>query len=222
MTKLLKAVSDRVVGSYSNRSVSAAARGRRWQELLARFPGIAEMRVLDLGGDLRSWQLGGLRPRELLIINRDEQLVHEDWAQSVVADACDLPPEIRQRSFDLVYSNSVMEHVGGHHRRRQFAEAVRTLAPSYWVQTPYRYFPVEPHWLFPGFQWLPVSARARVMRWWPLGNYPTGIPYDEAVDHVLNIELLSRAAMRAYYPDAEIWSERVLGLTKSLVAIRAA
>ncbi len=41
-----------------------------------------------------------------------------------------------------------------------------------WVQTPYRYFPIEPHWIFPGFQFLPLSARTEISRRWPLGNPP--------------------------------------------------
>lgn len=63
--------------------------------------------------------------------------------------------------FDLVYSNSVIEHVGGHARSCDFAGMVKTLARRHWgVQTPYRYFSIEPHWLFPGLQFLPQSARA--------------------------------------------------------------
>ena len=40
--------------------------------------------------------------------------------------------------FDLVFSNSVLEHLGGHGRRRQFADVVHESAPEWWVQTPYR------------------------------------------------------------------------------------
>ena len=41
---------------------------------------------------------------------------------------------------------------------------MRELAQLHWVQTPYRYFPVEPHFLFPGFQFLPLTVRAVLMR----------------------------------------------------------
>jgi hypothetical protein len=34
------------------------------------------------------------------------------------------------------------------------------------------------------------------------------------------IRLLSAREMRRLFPDAELWRERVLGVTKSLVAIR--
>ena len=79
---------------------------------------------------------------------------------------------------------------------------------------------MEPHWLFPGFQWLPVAARAQAMRRWPIGHYPAGLPRSEAVEHVLNIELVSVTELESYFPEAEIWRERFLGLTKSIVAVR--
>jgi hypothetical protein len=92
----------------------------------------------------------------------------------VVADACNpvLPAPLSAERFDLVYSNSVLEHVGDHYRRQQFTETVHRHGTHHWVQTPYRYFPVEPHWLFPGLQWLPVRARIAVSQHWPLGHVP--------------------------------------------------
>ena len=89
--------------------------------------------------------------------------------KAVVGDACSLPAELRGERFDLVYSNSVLEHVGGHDRRLAFAASVHELGDAHWIQTPYRYFPVEPHWLCPGLQLLPVRARAEVTLRWPLG-----------------------------------------------------
>jgi len=48
-------------------------------------------------------------------------------------------------SFDAVYSNSTIEHVGDESRQALFAAAVRRLAPAYWVQTPSSHFPIEIH-----------------------------------------------------------------------------
>jgi hypothetical protein len=73
--------------------------------------------------------------------------------------------------FDLIYSNSVIEHVGGHWRRERYAETVHHFADHHWIQTPYRYFPVEPHWLFPFFQHLPISVKATITARWPMGSY---------------------------------------------------
>jgi hypothetical protein len=118
-----------------------------------------------------------------------------------------------------VFSNSLIEHLGGHEPRARFAEAVRSLAPRYAVQTPYRYFPVEPHWLFPGMQFLPLSTRTWLARSWPLGQ-TYGWDVKEAVDEVMFTELLCLTAMKVHFPDARIRWEHFGGLRKSMTAIR--
>lgn len=178
------------------------------------------MRVLDLGGDARAWRLAPVRPLQVVLVNTFAQDdLEDDWLRAVTGDACELPPAVRAEHFDLVYSNSVLEHVGGHWRRTRFAEEVHGAAPHHWIQTPYRYFPLEPHWLFPGFQLLPVRLRAEITRRWPIGNYQTVRGLDEAVSFTLRTEMVSETELRHYFPSSEVWRERVLGLTKSLVAI---
>jgi SAM-dependent methyltransferase len=121
----------------------------------------------------------------------------------VQGDARALPFE--PGSFDIAYSNSLVEHLDPADRPR-FAAEIRRVAGRYWVQTPNRYFPIEPHVLLPGFQFLPESARRRL---WKLGT--PGTPYEP-------IELLGAAELRELFPDAVILLERFLGLTKSLIA----
>lgn len=207
----------RVVGDFEAGSVSARARGRRWQVFLESFPDVADLTVLDLGGDVRAWRLSEVRPKHLVLLNIFPQEVEEDWITPLVGDACEPPPDLP--AADLVYSNSVIEHVGGHHRRVQFAEVVRR-APRYWVQTPARGFPVEPHFMFPGLQYLPRGAQATLVTKWPVGNYAKVTDRSEALSRLLDIELLSADEMRFYFPDAELYKERFAGLTKSFVAIK--
>jgi SAM-dependent methyltransferase len=120
----------------------------------------------------------------------------------VRGDARALPFE--DASFDIVYSNSLVEHLHPGDRDR-FADEIRRVGRRYWVQTPNRYFPVEPHVLLPGFQFLPEPARRRL---WGLGMRGD---YEE-------IELLGAAELRRLFPDAVIVRERFAGLAKSLIA----
>lgn len=108
-------------------------------------------------------------------------------------------------SFEIAYSNSLVEHLDPADRRR-FADEIRRVASRYWVQTPNRYFPIEPHALLPGFQFLSEGAQRRL---WKLGVPRT--PYER-------IELLTAAELRALFPAALILRERFAGLTKSLIA----
>jgi hypothetical protein len=202
-------------------SVGARRRARRWEWLRAAFPQIENMSVIDLGGTAESWQRAPVRPARVHVVNLEHEADADlpSWLRADQGDACNLPPAILGSSYDLVFSNSVIEHVGGHAQRQRFAEAVHKLADRHWVQTPYRYFPIEPHWLFPGFQFLPMSARAQISYRWPLAHTRSA-SVDDGLAEAMSVELLSRAEMSYYFPHAEIQVERLLGAVKSLIAVR--
>lgn len=205
--------------AYHPGSFAARSRARRQTMLYGAFPELADMRVLDLGGRPGFWLTAPVRPAHVLSVNLAEHARPADWIDTRAADACDLPPDLLTGRFDLVVSNSVIEHVGGHHRREQFAANVRAVAPHHWVQTPYRYFPVEPHWLFPGQQFLATPLKARLSRRWTHG-YMHAADDAAAVSGALSIELLGITEMRHYFPDADIVPERFAGLVKSIIAKR--
>jgi hypothetical protein len=216
----VRSLSDAIADPYSPTSLSGRARARRWELFTERFPDHGEMRVLDLGGTVNAWRRAPVSPHQVVTLNLKREDSDLDWVVPMVGDACEPPSDLAGERFDLVFSNSVIEHVGGHARRAAFAETVHTFGHRHWVQTPYRYFPLEPHWLFPGFQFLPVKAKARVMCHWPIGAYTKEHDFGRAVSSALMIELVSETAMRHYFADSAIVHERILGLTKSLIAIR--
>ena len=113
--------------------------------------------------------------------------------------------------FDVVFSNSVIEHVPKRLQGR-FADEVRRVGSRYYVQTPYRYFPIEPHYQLPLFQFLPKRVQRALNGRFTLGWQERG-QWEE-------ITLLSVKELKRLFPDAEIHRERVFGLTKSLMAVR--
>lgn len=218
----LRDLQDRYGDPAGSKSVVRKLRNRRWSMFVGQFPDLADMSVLDLGGTSTAWSIAPVRPRHLTILNLDpsEPDVGEDWTTVHVGDACAPPAEIRARNYDLVFSNSLIEHVGGHTRRTAFAEVVRSFGCRYWVQTPYRYFPIEPHWVFPAFQFLPVALRGAVSQAWPLGwAQSRGKSRADAIEEVLHIELLSATEMCHYFPGSTLVRERIGGVTKSLIAV---
>ncbi|RYB90728.1 methyltransferase type 11 [Nocardioides glacieisoli] len=206
------------------RSLGAGFRSRRWALVQELFPDLSSMDVVDLGGTVEAWERAPVRPARVTVLNLTEPgISRSDDIVPVLGDACDagaaLAAATGRTRFDLVFSNSVLEHLGGHANRARFAETVHALAPLHWVQTPYRYFPIEPHWLFPGMQFLPITARARVAERWPL-SHSRSPDRERATSSALWTELISVTELRHYFPGSEVVHERFLGLTKSIIAVR--
>ncbi len=171
-------------------SFTQHCRQRRNEEFQRRFPDLRDMRVLDLGGTAVSWRTSGVRPGSVTLVNLDHaEDPAEAWMDLVRSDACGGG----FGKYDLVFSNSLMEHLGGHTRRQQFADVIAESAPRWWVQTPYRYFPIEPHWVFPGFQFLPFRTRIMISQHWGIGNMPAAGDAAEAADLVASVDFISAA-----------------------------
>lgn len=196
-------------------SLADRARQARNARLLARYPDLEEMTVLDLGGTGGYWQHLGVQPRDLTIVN----LVPTSGPRVIVGDACDPPPEVFDRTYDLVVCTSVIDQVGGLEQRCRLAATITEAAPAYWVQTANRWFPLDAYFLFPWFSALPVKARVAVLRRWPLAHGHTRDP-EAALERVRAIELQTARSLSALFPDATVIRERFAGVTKSLIAAR--
>lgn len=220
MPKLKQALRQQIAGDGQH-SLAAWARRRRWKVVLERFPDLQSARVIDLGGTQAFWERSPVRPAHLTVVNLyPPKGESAPWVDVVAGDACSAEKWSGGKTYDIVFSNSTIEHVGGHDRCQAFARSVRSLAPRHWVQTPYRYFLIEPHWVFPGFQFLPLALRHRVGSHWPLSHTRSlGGTVDDPVEDVMSVELLSRTAFRHYFPESQIISESLLGITKSLIAV---
>ncbi|MEQ1929213.1 MAG: class I SAM-dependent methyltransferase [Parvularculaceae bacterium] len=180
-------------------------------------------RIADLGGTAYYWNIVGAdvarRPLDITLINPKEDQPIGGAFSFCAGDAADLG-DLGDMSFDLVHSNSVIEHVGDWARMSAMAANVRRLAPAYYVQTPYFWFPVEPHFRAAFIHWLPEQLRYRLVRRFALGFSGRKNSVDEAMVRVQSARLLDREQFRALFPDANHTVERVWGLTKSLIAIR--
>lgn len=177
--------------------------------------------VLDVGGYPGFWhnmpQFAAL-PITVTVINL---LPYANQAservQAVVGDACAL--DFDDGAFDLVYSNSVIEHVGTHVQQQAMATEVRRVGQGYFVQTPNRNFPIEPHFLVPFFQFMPLRLRVKIASLRP-GWYRKHHTRAEAIADAEQLRLLNRQDLRQMFPDGTLWREKVAGLTKSFVVFR--
>jgi len=183
------------------------------------------IRILDIGGTTQYWRamqdLWEHLPLSITIVNLDAEPRDEGVLSVRPGNACNLT-EFEDNSFDAVHSNSVIEHVGHWPEMAAMAGEVRRLAPTYYLQTPNYWFPVEPHYRALGYHWLPESARAALLTRWRLGFRGPSPTFDAAMRDVQTVNLLTSRQLKALFPDANIQSERVLGWPKSLIAVRRA
>jgi len=139
-----------------------------------------------------------------------------------LANGLELP--FRDKSFDVVFSNSVIEHVGDPLRQEQFAREIARVGVRYFVQTPNRWFPVEHHLLTPLIHFLPPRWQRRLVNKFTIWEWIARPRPDQRaffLEHYLrDIRLLDSRAMRRLFPGARIIRERFLGLTKSLIAVK--
>ncbi len=210
---------------HNPNSISNRFRAARFQFFLNLFEAKEKaatepITILDVGGMEHFWEKAGFLDRaRITILNLDAPEAKHPNVTSVAGDARDLS-QYADRSFDLVFSNSVIEHVGTLEDQRRMASEVRRVGKDYFVQTPNFWFPVEPHALFPGFQWLPVFIRSRLLQRFPLGHLEREPTLADATATVRSIRLMTSAELESMFPDAEIWQEKFFGLTKSLVMYR--
>jgi hypothetical protein len=177
--------------------------------------------VLDIGGTQQFWNLmlGDADPDiRVTLLNIDHQPVSSKRFISAAGDARSIP-QFAENSFDVVFSNSVIEHVGDYSDQRRMADEVRRVARRYFVQTPNKRFPLEPHFLFPFFQYLPLGTRAWLVNRFDVGWYRRIPDRSAALTEVESIQLLTRREFAALFPEARIHEEKFGGLTKSFVAI---
>lgn len=190
------------------------ARMRLFEQRLAPA---ATTRVLDVGGSRHNWEYASVLPQVTLAnivreTDRDARFAYME------CDARQMP--LADGSFDLVYSNSVIEHVGDWADQKACAAEIRRVAPRYFVQTPAKYFPVEPHFFCLFIHWLPTPLYRRLLPYLSLWAWVTKAKGPDIDKAIAGTRLLTVREMRELFPDAEIVCERFLLMTKSIVAVK--
>ena len=187
-----------------------------FRTLLDRLP--RPVRLLDVGGTQFFWEMMGFRGDQGLdvtLLNLESGWTRPGF-RSVVGNACDMR-QFADQEFDVVFSNSVIEHLGDQAAQQQAANEIKRVGKRYFVQTPNRNFPLEPHFFFPGFQFLPLSARIWLLQHFDLGWYKKLPDYTAARQEVETIRLLSRRDVVRLFPEGVLYNERFAGMTVSFV-----
>lgn len=172
-------------------------------------------RVLDIGGTEFNWSLLDWQP-DVTILNLSKG-EGSSSLKFIVADGCNTG--LKDNDFDIVFSNSVIEHVGDKKRQQAFARECRRCGIGFYVQTPNKWFPIDPHTLMPFIHWLPKSLYLKLM--WISPRLLVSRPSDSEIDDFVNLKMLSKKEFAELFPGAKIVEEKFCGITKSLIAVSA-
>ena len=196
---------------------STWARLRRMEQLVGMFNLRPGMCVLDLGGTPDIWSYPCIPALNVTILNLPGHIKKTAASRHnlryIEGDGCNVEG-VGDQSFDFVFSNSVIEHVGGPERRRAFANEIRRIGRAYWVQTPSIWFPIEAHNGMPFWWAYPQSVRQALIERWRK-NLP------EWTEMVEGTTVVKRSELESLFPEARIIVERVLDIPKSYSAVYA-
>lgn len=201
-------------------SLSNKFRGRRFAifaSLVEQLP--KPIRIIDIGGTLSYWRQHGWVGKtgvEITVVNIGAQASVCENVIIKEGNALDLS-EYSNGAFDVAYSNSVIEHLFSFENQAKMATEVKRVAKAYWVQTPNYWFPIEPHFHVPGWQWLPRSIRVALVMRFRCGWRGPVADRKLAVALVDEVRLMDSAELVLLFPNATLWKEKFFGLTKSIV-----
>jgi hypothetical protein len=219
--KLVRKVSDhRQEGSLANKL--RKKRFALFSSLISTLP--RPLKILDVGGTEQFWESMGFHDEgdiEIIILNLEKNPVSRPNFVSAVGDARNLE-QFKDNEFDIAFSNSVIEHINTFDGQMLAAKEIMRVGIRYFVQTPNRYFPIEPHFLFPFFQLLPVRLRFLLIRNFKIGWYSGWTDNkppesQRAWEIAREIRLLSKRELTRLFPGAKLFRERFLGLNKSFI-----
>jgi hypothetical protein len=189
-------------------------RMRRFDEFVSSLDS-RPITVLDLGGQPGIWEYVRT-PLEIVILNLPGIALHAGSDRHrityVEGDACDLS-RYSDSQFDVVFSNSVIEHVGDDRNVRLFCSEAMRVGRTVWIQTPSKHFPIEAHTGMPCWWYYP-----RGMRRWFINRWRRSLPaWTEMVE---GTSFITKQQLQSAFPGCRVVTEWYLGFPKSYTAIR--
>ncbi len=185
-----------------------------------------DMKLLDVGAQINpnsheEYQLIDTYPwkHNFAVVNISEEHISAikkryPEVKAVVCDACELPwPD---KSFDVVFSNAVIEHLGSFERQKTMAAEIMRVGKRWYVTTPNRWFPFEFHMRLPLVTWLPGKSYLRI------GNI---ISYNHLRGKYMfggkrsDLRLMSAGELEKCFPGSKIIKQRVTFMAETLIVV---
>lgn len=216
-------INDLFASSDHPKSLGAKFRAKRLKKFetlfFRNFNPEKPISILDVGGTDYFWkksQIPNVPGVRITLLNLHQEKTTHPHIHSIIGDATDMKA-FEDNKFDMVFSNSVIEHLYTFENQRKMANEIRRVGKKYFVQTPNKHFPVEAHYAIPFAQFIPKkllfffltkTKLSRFKRWEPAA----------AQQYLDEIRLLDAGEMKELFPGSKLLKEKALGMTKSLTA----
>jgi predicted SAM-dependent methyltransferase len=197
-----------------------ANRLRKFEKLYFRnFNPEKSIFILDVGGTDYFWknsQIPNIPGVRITLLNLHLEKTTHPHINSMIGDATDMK-EFGDRHFDLIVSNSVIEHLYSYENQRKMADEIRRVGRKYFIQTPNKYFPIEAHYAIPFAQYLPKKLLFFILTKTKLSRFKRW-KAQAAQQYLDEIRLLNKSEMKGLFPESKILKEKVWLMTKSITA----
>lgn len=204
------------------KTIALKARRKRFSILLSKIENLKKpVKILDIGGTVKFWEDMNFTPGidyYITLLNLTFPSSESSNYTKIIGSATDLK-QFKDQSFDVVFSNSVIEHLFSWDNQMKMANEIKRVAKNYFIQTPNYYFPLEPHFNTIGFQYLSRALKIKLLTNIDLGHYTGLRNYNDAANVIDEIKLLRKKQMKKLFSEAEIHCEKMFGLNKSIIAI---
>jgi hypothetical protein len=192
---------------YFQAPLSRFFRRRRFRGFVERYANCRT--IVDIGGDHNLWGTIVGRTEGVIVVNLWVPDDHNGFPY-ILGNGCQLP--LADKSVDLAFSNSAIEHVGDYECQAQFGAELMRVGKAVFCQTPSRLFPIDPHLGTPLLHWLPRRwLTPTVLRYFTLHGWLRGKAYD------YDVTWLSKKQLRTIFPECRIQTERFLGIPKAFI-----
>lgn len=183
------------------------------------FAGADKIEILDVGGTDYFWKHSSLLEHpgvRITLLNLQLEKTTHPAIHAVQGDATKMS-EFEESSFDLVFSNSVIEHLYTFENQQKMAAEIHRVGKRHFIQTPNSLFPIEPHYALPFAQFFPKAFLQFILTKTKLSRLRRWSAAD-ASQYQEEIRLLNANEMKVLFPESSLLKEKALGLTKSFTA----
>lgn len=214
MKILKKAANMTIDGSFSQKK--RLDRIKFFYESLSNY-NLLDIKILDIGGSSEFWDIINQKYENKfhpILVNISKDWIINGNYNKIIGDGCNLK-FIKDKSVDFVFSNSVIEHLKSFTDQKEMAKNIERISHLHFIQTPAFIFPIEPHFLFPFFHWLPKSFQIWLLMKFDLGWYKKCETKNQAKALVDSIRIMKKNELKQIFPNSKIIIERWLLFSKS-------